>query len=194
MFKIITDTELKYKPNDYETKLIILCALHDLKKSPTYQILNQVVYAGADISYFEMQPYLDDLIEMGSVEEFSIDESKVYTATDTGEEAYEFFSQRIPASVREKIKNAAEDVNGDKSAGNKIYADYIPINAEEEYKVVCGVLENNIKIVHFEMYVGPKERAKNICRYFKTHTSEFYADLLSMLEKDAENKKSENEK
>ena len=44
------------------------------------------------------------------------------------------------------------------------------------------------------MYVGPKERAKNICRYFKTHTSEFYADLLSMLEKDAENKKSENEK
>lgn len=194
MFKIITDTELKYKPDDYETKLIILCALHDLKKSPTYQILNQVVYAGADISYFEMQPYLDDLIEMGSVEEFSIDKSKVYTATETGEEAYEFFSQRIPASVREKIKNAAEDVNGDKSDENKIYADYIPINAEEEYKVVCGVLENNIKIVHFEMYVGPKERAKNICKYFKTHTSEFYADLVSMLEKDAENKKSENEK
>lgn len=194
MHIIITEREIKYRPDDYEAKLIILYALHNLKKSPTYQILSQVVYAGADISYFEMQPFLDDLIEIGSVTEFTIDKSKVYSATQNGEDACEFFSDRIPPSVRDKIKDAAEDVNGDKSDANKIYADYIPINTEEEYKVVCGILENNIKIIDFEMYVGPKERAKNICKYFKTHTSEFYAQLLSLLESKTEDDGKDEEK
>lgn len=170
-----------YKPDDYETKLIILYALKNLKKSPNYTILSQVVSASADVQYFEMQEYLQALVEMGSVEETKIGDEFVYSLTCMGEESCEFFSSRIPASVRDKIVEASREINNDKSDINKVYADYIPIN-EVEYKVVCGIMEENVKLLDFEMYAGEKERAKKICEYFKEHTKEFYMSIVANIE------------
>ena len=171
-----------YKPDDYEAKLIILFALKNLKKSPNYQILSQVVSQSADIQYFELEQYLKSVIEIGSAEEYTIDKDLVYSLTKLGEETCEYFSSRIPPSVREKIVNAAREVNDDTSDLNKVYADYIPIN-EIEYKVVCGIMENGIKMLDFEMYAGEKERAKKICSYFKANTREFYMNIVDNIEK-----------
>lgn len=170
-----------YKPDDYETKLIIFYSLKNLKKSPTYTILSQVVSSSVDVQYFELQEYLQALVEMGSVAETQIGNEFVYSLTPMGEESCEFFSSRIPASVRDKIKDAASLVNNDKSDINKVYADYIPIN-EKEYKVVCGIMENNMKMLDFEMYAGEKDRAKKICEYFKEHTQEFYMSIVANIE------------
>ncbi len=170
-----------YKPGDYEAKLIILFALKNLKQSPNYQILSQVVSQSADVQYFELQQYLDALIEIKSVEEFKIGEEYVYTLTNMGEETCEYFSSRIPLSVRESIIEASREINNDKSDINKIYADYIPIN-EREYKVVCGIKENNVKLIDFEMYAGDKEKAKKVCAYFKNHTKDFYMNIVKYIE------------
>lgn len=171
-----------YKPDDYEAKLIILFALENLKKSPNYQILSQVVSQSVDVQYFELEQYLKAVMEIGSVEEYTIDNDIVYSLTKLGEETCEYFSSRIPPSVREKIINAAREVNNDTSDLNKVYADYIPIN-EIEYKVVCGIMENGIKMLDFEMYAGEKERAKKICSYFKANTREFYMNIVDNIEK-----------
>ncbi len=170
-----------YKLDDYETKLVILYSLHNLKMSPNYATLSQVVSSSADVQYFELQEYLEALLEMGSVKESVVSGENIYSITTLGEETCEYFSKRIPASVREKVENAAKLVNNDKSDQNKIYADYIPIN-ENEYKVVCGIKEENVKLLDFEMYAGSKERAKKICAYFKDHTNEFYMNIVSHLE------------
>ncbi len=172
----------KYKPDDYETKLIILYSIQKLKQSPSYYMLSQVITAAADINYFEIQKYIDELTELKSIEEYVIDNETVYSLTDAGEEMCDFFSARIPASVRIKIEDKSYAINNDKSNENKVYANYIPIN-ETEYKVNCGILENNVKLLDFEMYAGPKERAKKICEYFKEHTGEFYTDLVASIEK-----------
>ena len=170
-----------YKPDDYETKLVILYALKNLKQSPNYPTLSQVVSQSVDVQYFELQEYLHSLIDIKSVEEFKIGDEFVYTLTRMGEETCEYFSSRIPASVRDKIAAAASEVNNDTSDINKVYADYIPIN-EAEYKVVCGIMENNVKLLDFEMYAGGKDRAKKICRYFKEHTNEFYMNIVKNIE------------
>ncbi len=171
-----------YKPDEYEAKLIILFALQNLKKSPKYQVLSEVVSQSVDVQYFELEQYLKSVIEIGSVEEFIIDEEFVYSLTKLGEETCEYFSSRIPASVREKIINASREINNDTSDLNKVYADYIPIN-ELEYKVVCGIMENGVKLLDFEMYAGEKEKAKKICRYFKADTRGFYMNIVDNIEK-----------
>jgi len=170
-----------YRPDDYEIKLMVMYAIKMLKRSPSYNVLGQILTSSADVSYFEIQQYLQELLDMGSIEDCKINESTVYMLTKSGEDACEFFSQRIPANVRNKIETAANHVNNDKSEENKIYADYIPINIGE-YRVRCGILENNIRLIDFEMYAGSKERAKKICEYFKEHTQEFYFNILKSIE------------
>lgn len=172
----------KYKPDDYETKLIILYSISNLKKSPSYHLLSQVVTSSADINYFEIQQYIDELAELKSIEEYIVDGETVFSLTESGEEMCEYFAMRIPASIRQKIEDSAYEINSDRSNENKVYADYLPLS-ETEYKVNCGILENNIRLLDFEMYAGPKDRAKRICKYFKEHTKEFYMELISSIEK-----------
>lgn len=181
-----------YKLDDYETKLTVLYALNNLKKSPSYTILSQVVSSSVDVQYFELQEYLQALVEMGSVEEIEVGGIPLYEITTLGVETCEYFSNRIPASVREKIVDAARLVNNDKSDQNKVYADYIPIN-ENEYKVVCGIKEDNVKLLDFQMYAGSKERAKKICAYFKDHTNEFYTNIVAHLEENMNKTEKEEE-
>ncbi len=174
-----------YRPDDYEIKLMVMYAIKTLRKSPSYTVLGQILTSSADVTYFEIQQFVYELIEQGNIEECNIDETTVYTLTKSGEDACEFFSQRIPANVRRKIEDGAYQVNNDKSDENKIYADYIPINLSE-YKVRFGIIENNIRLIDFEMYAGSKERAKKMCEYFKEHTHEFYFNMLKSIEENME--------
>lgn len=175
-----------YRPDDYEIKLMVMYAIKKLKRSPSYTVLGQIITESANVSYFEIQQFIRELLDLGNIEDCRIDESTVYMLTKAGEDACEFFAQRIPANVRRKIDDAAYKVNNDKSDENKVYADYIPINMSE-YKVRCGILENNIRLIDFEMYAGSKERAKKICEYFKEHTQEFYLNILNFIEENTDN-------
>lgn len=172
----------RYKPSDYETKLIILYSIKKLNKSPSYSLLSQVITGAADINYFEIEGYMSELAELGSIDEYIIEGEAVFSLTPSGTEMCEYFESKIPASVREKIELSAAQINNDKSDRNKVYANYIPIS-EMEYKVHCGILENNVKLLDFEMYAGPKERAKDICEYFKEHTKDFYVAIIEHIEK-----------
>ena len=170
-----------YKPDDYETKLVIIYTLKKLKKRANYQAISQVVSSAVDVQYFEMQEYLQALVEMGSVLEKNEDEETFYSLTGLGEESCEFFSNRIPNSVRDKIEAAALLINNDTSDINRIYADYLPIN-ENEYRIECGIMENKLKLIDFQMYAGPKERAKEMCAFFKEHPDEFYMHIVKFFE------------
>lgn len=174
--------EYVYKPDEYEIKLIILYSIKKLKQSPSYTVLGRVVTGSANINYFEIQHYISELLNLKTIEEYKVDNETVYSLTHSGEEMCEFFATRIPGSIRQKIEDAAYEINNDKSRENRIYANYIPIN-EIEYKVNCGIMENNLKLLDFEMYAGSKDRAKKICEYFKEHTSEFYTELIGIVEK-----------
>lgn len=170
-----------YKPSDYEAKIIIFYAIKILHKNPSYTTLSEVVSSGADIQYFELQGYLQELVALKSIEEITVGEETVYSLTQLGEDYYDFYKNEILPSIQDKMQEAADRINNDSSDRNKVYADYIPIN-ENEYKVVCGIMENNVKLLDFEMYAGEKEKAKKICRYFKENTNDFYMNIVSFLE------------
>ncbi len=181
--------DFRYRPDDYEAKLIILYTISRLKKSPSYQTLGAIITPAADINYFDMDGYIKELGRLNFLAEYEVDGELVFSLVKAGEEMCEYFSSRIPASIREKIDSASYKINNDRSQENKTYADYIPIN-ELEYKVICGILENNMKVLDFEMYAGSKERAKKICEYFKMNTTEFYQGLITMID---ENMKKDSE-
>ena len=172
--------KIMYKPNEYEMKLIILYVIKNLRTSATYTVLDFVVSSSVDLNYFDLQHYIVNLIETENISELIIDNDKVYTLTPSGEETIGFFEKEIPFSVREKLTNNIIIINKRENAASEITADYLPIN-EREYMVKFNIKETNITLMSVEAYIGDKQRAKDICEYFKENTEKVYTDILNIL-------------
>lgn len=173
--------EFRYKPTDYEKKLMILYAVAHLKVNATYPILDYVLNKSADVNYFELEQHVDSLIETNNVEELEFEGKRIFSITPTGVETVGFFEKSIPFSVREKLQAAVEEVNGKESGANEVAADYIPIN-ESEYMVSCRIRENHTDLLKMELYVGPKERAKAIANCMRQDMAGFYQKLMRLMD------------
>ena len=174
-----------YKPNEYEMKLIILYVIKNLKTSATYTILDYVVSSCVDLNYFDLEQYIGNLIETENITELTIENEKVYSLTDSGEETIEFFETGIPFSIRERLNTVVALTNKRENAATEITADYLPIN-ETEYCVKLNIKENNVTMLGLEVYIGDKQRAKDICEYIKKDTTKVYSDIISALNKGIE--------
>lgn len=177
--------EFRYKPTDYEKKLMVLYAIEHLKVNATYPILDYVLNKSAAVNYFELEQHVGALIETNNIEELEFDGKHVFSITPTGEETVGFFEKSIPFSVREKLQAAVEEVNGKESGANAATADFIPIN-EKEYQVTCHIRENNTDLLKLELYVGSRERAERAAAYLRKDMAGFYQGLMHLLEQQKE--------
>lgn len=178
--------DYRYKPTDYEKKLMILYAIKHLRVNATYPILDYVLEQSAAVNYFELEQHVGSLIESGNIEELEFDGKHVFSMTPTGEETVGFFEKSIPFSVREKLQAAVEKVNGEQSGANITEADYVPIN-EQEYQVTCHIRENNTDLLKMELYVGSKEQAKQAASYLRRDLAGFYQGLMHLLHEQQKN-------
>ena len=171
---------VRYKPSDYEIKLIILFVIKHLRTSATYTILDYVISASVDMNYFDLQQHIDNLIETDNIAELTIDGDRVYTLSRSGEETIGFFADRIPFSIREKLTKHANIMNKRKNAASEITYDYYPIN-ETEYAVKLHIKENGVTLLKLEVYIGDKQTAKNICERFAHETDKIYTGILGVI-------------
>ena len=172
--------EYAYKPTDYEIKLIILYAVKSLKVGASYTILDYVISSSANVNYFELEQYIKNLIETSNLSERLTDGENIFTITDSGEETLGFFLNKIPGSIMERLDDKISDINRQESSGNKIYADYYPVN-ESEYTVKFSLEEHGTVLMSMELYAGSKERAKDICVYLKSNTEDFYKRVAAII-------------
>ena len=177
--------KIMYKPNEYEMNLIILYVISKLRTSATYTILDYIISPAADTNYFALQNYLEALIESENLSELTVDGEKIYSLTVSGEETIGFFADRIPPSVRDKLDELIRKTNEKENASSEISADYFPVS-ETEYSVKLNIKENNITMLNVEMYVGDKERAKHICKVFSTGTARIYPEIISLINRIAD--------
>jgi len=172
--------EFAYKPTDYEIKLIILYAVKALKLDANYTILDYVISSAANVNYFELEQYIKNLLDSGNLKERTEGNENIFSITDSGEETINFFSNKIPGSIMERLDEKISDVNRKELSGNKIFADYYPIN-ENEYAVKISIEEGKTVLMNMEFYAGPKERAKDICLYLKANTGDFYKKVAAII-------------
>lgn len=176
-----------YKPTDYEIKLIILYAVKSLRVEATYTVLDYVISSSANVNYFELERYIADLLENGNLSEMSSDSENIFSITPSGEETLEFFSHKIPGSILSRLSEKIESINHKEAIGNKVTADYFPIN-ENEFSVKFTIEERGVAMLNLEMYVGSKERAKKVCGYLKNNTGDFYSEIAAIIDKGLQTK------
>ena len=172
--------KVKYKPSEYEIKLIILFVIKNLRTSATYTILDYVISSSIDMNYFALQQYIDNLIETDNISELNIDGEGVYTLSREGEETIGFFADRIPFSIREKLTEYVNIINKRKNVSSEITYDYYPIT-EREYGVKMHIKENGVTMMKLDIYVGDKQSAKDICTRFASDTDKIYAGILALV-------------
>lgn len=174
--------EYAYKPNEYEIKLIILYTIKSLKKNADYTLLDYVISSAANINYFELEPYIAELIAKDNLMEYNADGKTYFAIKENGEETLEFFTHKIPGSIRIALEETINTINRNEKNANKFMVDYVPVN-ENEYNVKFLMEEGGIPLVDLNLYAGSRERAVEICSYLKNNASEFYKTLTALIDK-----------
>lgn len=173
--------EYTYKPTGYEIKLIILYTVKTLKKSADYTLLDYVISSAANVNYFELEPYIAELMEQDNLMEYEADGKTYFSIKDSGEETLEFFKHKIPGSIMSRLKDIITTINRQEASGNKFVVDYIPINADE-YTVKFSMEEGGVSLMNLELYAGSRERAVAICTYLKNNTAQFYGQVIKYID------------
>ena len=103
--------EFTYKPTEYEIKLIILFTIKSLKKNADYTLLDYVISQAANINYFELEPYIAELISKDNLMEYEADGKTYFSIKESGEETLEFFTHKIPGSIRLRLEETIKAIN-----------------------------------------------------------------------------------
>jgi len=184
--------EYTYKPTEYEIKLIVLYTVKNLKVPSTYTLLDYVISSCANVNYFEMGQYVTELMDTDNLTDYEADGERYFSITDTGEETLGFFESKIPGSIKLSLKDKIFEINKKSRLGNKLYADYFPIN-ENEYTVKFSLEEGGVVMLSLELYAGSKERAIEMCRYLKNDTLDFYKSVIELVEQGITKKPGEDD-
>ncbi len=178
--------EYTYMPTEYEIKLIILFSIKSLKVSADYTLLDYVISSAANVNYFELEEYITSLIDKDNLMEYEADGKRYFSITESGEETLGFFEHKIPGSIKSRLQEIIKEINLKEKLGNKVFADYEPIN-ENEYIVKFSMEEGGVKLMALEIYAGDKRRAIDICSYIKNNTASFYTDITKVIDGGVEN-------
>lgn len=173
--------EYTYKPTEYEIKLIILYTIKTLKKNADYTLLDYVISSAANVNYFELEPYIAELISKDNLMEYTADGKTYFSIKESGEETLEFFTHKIPGSIRSRLEETINIINRKEASGNVFLVDYIPIN-EQEYSVKFSMEEGGVALINLELYAGSKDRAVEICSYLKNNTTDFYKAVTKLID------------
>ena len=173
--------EFTYKPTEYEIKLIILFTIKSLKKNADYTLLDYVISQAANINYFELEPYIAELISKDNLMEYEADGKTYFSIKESGEETLEFFTHKIPGSIRLRLEETIKAINRKEASGNKFFVDYIPVS-ETEYMVKLAMEEGGVSLMNLELYAGSRERAVAICSYLKNSTADFYKGVTELID------------
>lgn len=168
-----------------ESKLILLYTIHKLDMPITNNQLTNIMIENNIMNYFSLQQYLVELVNSQFIIINSEDDKNTYSITSDGEKILNYFINRVPFTVKEKLSNMIES-NIDKIKQEiQITADYIP-NRENEFIVECIVNENGTNLMELKINVPTKPQAKEICENWRNHSHLIFGEIFESIIKNRE--------
>ena len=165
-----------------DVKLIALFIIDNFKMPVPNSFLVDTLALEPFVNYFDLQQQISELSEEGLVTYYVEDCDKFFSLTSKGSEALEFFSVRIPKTVRERLLHAIKIKVKELKNALSIKADYKKIN-DIEYSVTLGISEGNFDMFSASLSVGDEILAKKMCAAFKNNPQALYSEFLSVLTK-----------
>ncbi len=163
-----------------EDKLIILYVLKKIKTSLTREQVALIVIENLQISYFDIQLYIDDLIKDEFLSVLDYDGKSVLTLSSMGKETLNVFQNRIPAYITDMIDLYLNENREKIFKEVKVTANYQKLGATD-YLIELKLHENNVVLMEISLNAPTLKLALDICKRWKENTQELYSSVLNVL-------------
>ncbi len=134
------------------------------------------------MEYFELSEILFELSEDGYIEKTFYRNEEAYTLTAKGSEALNFFSDRVPPSVKERIKDAIGRMRYEEIVSpDFVKAEVFP-SGENGADLRCSMASGGqLKLEMTVNYGDSKLAASLAADNFKENGQKIYAEILKLL-------------
>lgn len=163
-----------------DIKLIILTVINDFNIPVSNAMIVDTVLTHSFAEYFDIQQYLYELTDAQMVTFYVEDDVRYYSLTQKGRDAVDYFAQKIPRTVRERLFKTAKIKAKEQLDSQSISAEYYPEN-DMEYSVVMKIVERGYDMFNLKMSVGSEAIAKAMCASFKRNPEAFYSSVFDLL-------------
>jgi len=175
---------LDYSFNDkIDVKLITLFIIKNFRMPVPEAYVVDTVMLQPIVNYFDLADRLGELFDEGFVTYYTENSERFYSITERGEDALEFFSQRIPKTVRERLLRTIKIKIKELKNALSVKATYEKVN-DIEYSISLGISEGMYELLGICISVSDEKMAKKICADFKKNPQSIYSELLSVLIKE----------
>ena len=164
-----------------EDKLIILYVLSKIKSGLTREQIALIVLSNIQLSYFDLQFLIDELISEGlMVESNQQKTAPEYTLTPAGAELSTGLSYKVSSYLIEMIDEYIKN-NQDKILRESVIDAYYHKTAPNHYQVHLLLMENKIKVMEINLDTPDAEQAAAICEKWRHQTQRMYAGMIDAL-------------
>ena len=163
-----------------ENKVLILYVLEKANKPLTNDVLYRIVIAAANMNYFYFQQFMLDLINVGYIFSFQIEDQTLYQITDSGKKTLDLTLDLLPGIIKLKADTNLKPIIDSSEEEQSIVAEYTPLS-ENHYTIICKVVENNETVFEVKTFAGSREQAKEIVDNWQNNASTIYPQILDIL-------------
>ena len=163
-----------------ENKVIILYTLEQAGKALTNDVLYKIVLEAVNMNYFYFQQFMLDLINVGYIFSFQKEEQTLYSITDSGKRTLDLTLDLLPGIIKLKADTNLKPILDTSEEEQSIVAEYTPLS-ENNYIIVCKVVDNNETVFEVKTFAGSREQAKDIVDNWENNASEIYPQILEIL-------------
>ena len=136
------------------------------------------------MNYFDVAIMLNELIEDGFIESKFYRDERSFTLSERGKETNEFFYERVPKSVRDRILKAISNAKYEEQYNpNAVITEIVPI-AEKQYMASLKMLDANVPMLELQVNVGSRFEAEKAVKILKKEADNIYKDVIEKLTDD----------
>lgn len=169
-----------------ENKLLLLYILKTLKEPITNAQITDMVLENSLINYFTLQQYLNELDTSDFIHYQEMNDKKLISITEKGENVLSFFQDRISVAKKEIFDNYISEKMELIKKELTIQSDYTPID-DNNFLVDLKAFEGDSILIDLKISVPTKKYASSLCENWKDHSSIIYSDIMNALLKDENN-------
>ena len=130
--------------------------------------------------YFRIQEVINTLVDSNLILAQSNHSNTQYSLTSAGQEALEFFVDKITDGIQSDVKDFFNENQLEFRNENSAIADYYK-TTNQKYAVHCQVRFDNINVIDLTITVNTKEQAEAICARWRENNEDVYAYLMDTL-------------
>ena len=165
-----------------DVKLITLFIINNFKMPVPNSFIVDTLALEPFVNYFDLQEQISELESEEFLTYYEEGKDKFYTLTKKGLQALDFFLDRIPKTVRERLLRTIKIKIKDLKNSLSVKAEYKKIN-DIEYSVSLGISEGHYDMFNVTLSLGDELMAKKMCAAFKNDPQTLYSEFLAILTK-----------